>query len=44
LRDRGVGSESAPVAFRFESLGMIYLSELCIRIAKSSQVFSMFIP
>eukprot|EP00615_Pteridomonas_danica_P014659 CAMPEP_0114378908 /NCGR_PEP_ID=MMETSP0102-20121206/1918_1 /TAXON_ID=38822 ORGANISM="Pteridomonas danica, Strain PT" /NCGR_SAMPLE_ID=MMETSP0102 /ASSEMBLY_ACC=CAM_ASM_000212 /LENGTH=109 /DNA_ID=CAMNT_0001533857 /DNA_START=162 /DNA_END=487 /DNA_ORIENTATION=- len=36
-RDRGIGSESAPIAFRFESLGMIYLSELCLRISRCSE-------
>ena len=35
---RGVGLESAAVAFRFEHLGMLYLSELCIRLGRSTAV------
>ena len=36
LMVRGVGLESAAVAFRFEHLGMLYLSELCIRLGRST--------
>ena len=34
----GVGLESAGVAFRFEHLGMLYLSELCARLGKATAV------